>query len=297
MGEPIQKQIDVLEENRKSHKATAYLIAGIYATALIGFIFYLFTTLPPKLKQGNYPLKELGILFVLIIISVQSSIFYTKFVTRIKDSLLGHVLSIAQSVVFFILTICGYYFGESYLIGLGTIAIGIKTFQLYLLAKEEDFGRLAKRYLLTISISYLVLSGIILYFGIQLERETYFRFQHPYESDVYRDIQELLDNTTIDSENPKYSKIAKSDLNTLASRIDTLSSRIDSLNSRYLTARFRNDLSLVLLLSILIIIMLYAVYKAVLIRDIQFQTVIEEIKIHYESKLQGEGAGGAVQNP
>ncbi len=278
-----EKSNDVLENNYKSNQEITNGILAIYGGSFITLVVLLLNKITNfDSFETTYLLKQLGIFIILVMLSIQSVIFYIRLITKMQDTNKGKLLSVILALVLLILVVAGIYFGKFTLVGLGILFICWKAGQLYNLAKDQGIGELTIGYFQKIYRVYMIFTIISLVLGFILD---------------FTDIK-LLPEFESDGNYSKL-KVAISELD-LERNIETnLLNTLNNFNEELLSTKFTISISFGLAIYLFFIILLYAIYKAFLVKAITIPIIHDELMKYYKSSNSDSkpknpnGGGGA----
>ena len=251
-----------LKKNEADSQTITHLILGIYATAIGAVILLVFQHVIPSFHAGRYLIKEIAISTILIVLSILSLLFYSRFINKLRDSSFGTALSIVLSVVFFILVCTGIYFGYFSLLAIGMVFLLSKAFQLYRLMESNGAGQQTIIYLRRISRFYIALTVLTFAVGISIDRAWISTFEAVPNPQEYCDaIKALQDLSTT---NPHTVATIKKDL--------------DSLQIQIMSTTLLIRIIFALLIYLFFIAAVYAAYRAILVKEINLQEVLNELE-------------------
>ncbi len=259
---------DPLEANKEANKLIVQLISGVYLASIVTITVLLFDRIRAVSSvSSGFFVKQMGVFLALTIISIQSIIFFHRFISKIKDSKLGEGFSVTLVVSLCILLIATMNFPFYFLVGIGVLLILGKVYQLnHLLVKEANVGSAVKIYFQRLIAGYMFMAVIILGFGIYLDITNYQIIPTHQDGMVTVQLKQLLSS-------PSISDVTKQKMYYL---IDTQAKEMDQL-------RTSNSITLSTSVYFVIIAILYAMYKGLLSRSVENEAIIDELRVYYNT--------------
>lgn len=265
-----------LEKNKEKNQLITTSILSIYLGSMIALFILLFDKIKDTDSiQSTMFLKEVGLFIILLILSIQSIIFYLRLIVKIKDTSFGNGLSIALSFVLLLLVVSAIYFGVFSLVGIGVFFICWKAGQLYYFAKEKNIGVKTIKYFQKIFIAYLFVTVISLLIGSVIDFGNF---------NILPQINNFSEIEKVSSLIQKYD-VSEADISSIYQHLSFLKKELSSLQIQ-LTSIYGISLYL------LVIIFLYVIYKAFLIRSITLEDMTKELEAFYSKQNNTTGSNG-----
>ncbi|MGH1364865.1 MAG: hypothetical protein ACRBF0_14995 [Calditrichia bacterium] len=251
-----------IENNRITNTILA-LYAGAFLTVVILFIGQIQDSYE---SRGDILLKESAIFIILVILSIQSIVFYFRLVIKLRENNFGKALSITLSAVLLILIVVDIKYGYYSVIGIGLGFIGWKAGQLYYFVKRNKVGDLTEKYLRKIYLAYILTTIVVLSFGLYMDfsEKNLIPFASATQEFNYLSGKiELLE-------------IPDTDKQILLKQLKSVKSKIEY-----------RDLALTVVygatLFLIVFLIIYALYKAFLVKTITLPNVHDELRLYYSN--------------